>query len=408
MRLQGKDLLTLAISLLILSLPVKGLGAAKFTIKPKIAASWWMDKNFYKAEAIDREVYTYLLEPGIDLGVETAKSHLTLDYTLNDYNYDDKDPIAPGEEAAGEEDYLGHTARFEARYRPFDRLLLGLDDSYYKTRDPGYTDPFRQVAIDRYKYSINRLTPLIFYDFGPKFSAGLRYRNTQTDYDIATWEDSTENRFMFDLVYNFTGLTSLDLEYQRWKRDYDLTTSDYTSDQIKLILRKQFKYFSFEAGGGHHDREFDDPTLNDIDVFTYRIAIIGQNPPAPEPWRSHITFSADQNFNVQGIGERYFKATRFSVDAGHIFEEKIVVGIEGYYQISDYETFSGTTPAGTTELREDKTYDISGSLGYMFTDWLTFSITVGFEERNSNLAGYDYDNRYYMARLDFSYDLGKR
>ena len=85
-----------------------------------------------------------------------------------------------------------------------------------------------------------------------------------------------------------------------------------------------------------------------------------------------------------------------------------MVGIEGYYQISDYETFSGTTPAGTTELREDKTYDISGSVGYMFTDWLTFSITAGFEDRDSNLAGYDYDNRYYMARLALVYDLGTR
>jgi hypothetical protein len=398
MQLQRKYLLTLVVILLILFFPVQGLAAPKFTIEPRISASWRVDNNFYRAEAIDREVHTYLLAPGIDLGVETAKSHLTLDYTLNDYNYDDKDPIPPGEQAAGEEDYVGHTARLEARYRPLDRVLLGLDESYYKTRDPAYTDPFRQVTIDRNKYSINRLTPSIFYDFGLKFTAGLRYRNTQTDYDIATSEDSTENRSMFDLVYNFTRLTSLDLEYQRWKRDYDLTTSDYTSDQIKLIYRRQFKYFSLEAGGGHHDREFDDPTLKDIDVFTYRIAITGQNPPAPEPWRSHITFSAEQNFNEQGIGESYFEARRFSLDAGHIFEEKILVGIEGYYQISDYET----------QPREDKTYDISGSVGYMVTDWLTFSITAGFEDRESNLAGYDYDNRYYMAKLDFVYNLGTR
>ncbi len=407
MELQKRGLLTLVVSLLLLSLPVEGLAAPKLTIKPKISASWRVDDNFFLAETLEREVHTYLLEPGIDFGVETAKSYLTLDYTLNDYTYDDKDPVPSGQQAAGEEDYVGHTARLEARYRPLDRVLLGLDESYYKTRDPANSDPF-SVAIDRNEYSINRLTPSIFYDFGAKFTAGLRYRNTQTDYDIATSEDSAEDRTMFDLVYNFTRLTSLDLEYQRWDRDYDLTTSDYTSDQIKLIYRRQFQYFSLEAGGGQHDREFDDPTLKDIDVFTYRIAIIGQNPPAPEPWRSHITFAADQNFNAQGIGESYFKATRFSVDAGHIFQEKIVVGIEGYYQISDYETFSGTTPAGTTELREDKTSDISGSVGYMFTDWLTFSITAGFEDRNSNLAGYDYDNRYYMARLAFVYDVGTR
>jgi hypothetical protein len=273
-----------------------------------------------------------------------------------------------------------------------------LDNSYYKTRDPAQSDRLSN-AIGRDKYFINRLTPLVFYKFGPKFSAGLRYRNTETDYDIGTREDSTENRGIFDLVYNLTRLTSLDLEYQNWKRDYDLTTSDYTSDQIKLIFRKQFKYFSFEVGGGSQNRDFDDPTMEDIDTFTYSIALAGQNPPAPElrP-KSHITFAVEQNFNDSGTGDAYFKAHRFSLDAGHLFEEKLLAGIEGYYQISDYET----------ALREDKTYDISGSLGYLFTDWLTLSITVGFEERNSNLAGYDYDNRYYMVKLDFSYNLGKK
>ena len=388
----------LAIIPIALSFPVEGLAAGKITIKPKVSASWQLDSNFYKAETIERDVYTYLVQPGIELGYETPKSQVLLDYTLNSYYYDDKDTVPPGQGPADKDDYAGHTGILRARARPFDRLALGLDNSYYKTRDPGQSDRFSN-AIDRDKYFINRLTPLLFYEFGPKFSAGLRYRNTETDYDIGTREDSTENRGMFDLVYNLTRLTSLDLEYQHWKRDYDLTTSDYTSDQIKLIFRKQFKYFSFEVGGGSHNRDFDDPTLEDVDMFTYSIALMGQNPPAPEPKpRSHITFAAEQNFNVSGTGDSYFKAHRFSLDAGHLFEEKILVGIEGYYQISDYETAP----------REDKTYDISGSLGYLFTDWVTFSITVGFEERNSNLAGYDYDNRYYMAKLDFVYDLGRR
>lgn len=404
----GRYIYLLAIIPLILTFSGECLAAAKITIKPKILASWQVDKNFYRAEDIDREVYTYLVQPGIEFGVETAKSQLLLDYTLNSYTYDDQDTVPPGEQPADEEDYVGHTGILKARYRAFDRLLLGLDDSYYKTRDPAQSDRFSD-AIDREKYFINRLTPMIFYEFGPKFTAGLRYRNTETDYSLDTREDSTEHRGMFDLIYNFTRTASLDLEYQRWERDYDLTTSDYTSDQYKLIFRKQFKYFSFQAGGGYQDRGFDDPALKDIDIFTYRIALMGQNPPAPEPKpRSHITFAAEQNFNVSGAGDTYFKAHRFSLNAGHVFLEKILADIKGYYQISDYETTTGLTPAGNTELREDKTYNISGGLGYMFTDWLTFSITAGYEERDSNLAGYDYGNRYYMAKIDLSYNLGSR
>jgi len=396
MMLQRKDLFTLAIILLILSFPLEGLAAPKFTIKPKVSASWRVDSNFYKAEAAEREVYSYLLQPGIDLGIETPKSQLSLDYTINNYSYEDQDTVPPGQEAADKEDYLGHMAAFMARYRASDRLLLGLDNSYYKTRDPAHAD-ILSAPVARDEYSINRLTPMGFYEFDP-FSLGLRYRNTQTDYDIATREASTENRGMVDLIYNFTKLTSLDLEYQHWTTDYDLATSDYTSDQIKLIFKRQFNYFSFEAGGGRQERSFDVEALEDMDVLTYRIAIIGQNPPAPERPRSHITFAAEQNFNEAGAGDTYFAATRFSLDAGHIFQEKILAGIGGYYQISDYETTA----------REDKTYDIAGRVGYMFTDWLTFSLTAGFEERDSNVAGNDYDNTYYMAKLDLVYNLGAR
>jgi len=382
---------------IVLCLSVEARAAPKFTIKPSISATWQVDKNFYKAEAIEREVSTYLIQPGVDLGLETPKSTVSLRYTMNDYNYDDRSGVPPGQQLANTEDYLGHAATLRARNRAFDRLLLGVEDSYYKTRDPAQSDEF-STAIARDKYSINRLTPLIFYEFVPKFSMGLRYRYTETDYDIATREDTTEHRGMFDLVYNFTPKTSLDLEYQRWNMDYDLTTSDYTSDQIKLILRKQLRYFSLEAGGGYQERSFDVKTLEDIQVFTYKIALQGQNPPAPERPRSHITFASEQNFNILGAGDEYFKARRFTLNAGHVFLEKIPVTIKSYYQVSDYET--------TT--REDEDYHIAGSIGYLLTDWLTFSITAGYEERDSSLAGYDYDNRYYMAKLDLIYNLGKK
>jgi hypothetical protein len=384
----------------------EGLAVGEVTVRPRFAATWRADKNFYKAEALDREVWTYLLQPGVDVGVETAKTLVSANLTLNDYTYDDQDPIARRQQPADKEDYTGHTLILKARYRPSDRLLLGLEDSNYKTRDPAQSDVFSN-SIDREKYTINRLTPQIFYDFGPKFSLGGKYR--YTEYDVATGEDSAEHRGMFDLVYNLTPKTSLDLEYQHWNRDYSVATSDYTSDQINLILRKQFTYLSLEAGGGYHDRSFDDETVEGIDVFTYRIAVIGQNPPAPEPMpRSHITCALEQNLNDQGIGEKYFTARRFSLTAWRVFQEKIVATIGLSYQISDYETTTGLTPAGTIESREDETSALSGSLGYRYTDWLTFAITGGYEDRDSNLAGLSYDNIYFMAKLDFTYEMGAR
>ena len=387
---------------------VNGSNAAKITIKPRIVSSWQSDSNFFKAETGERDVQTYIVQPGIDVGLETAKSKVSLNYTLNAYYYDDRDTVPAGQQKADDNDYVGHTAVFKSRYQAFERLLIGLDDSYFITRDAAQSDSLSN-DVGRDKFTINRLTPMLFYNFGSKFTAGMRYRNTETNYSKETNEDSSEHRGMFDLIYNLTSTASLDLEYQHWERDYNKTTSSYTSDQLALILRKQFHYVTVEAGGGYHQRDFDDAAaLDDINTMAYRIAVRAQNPPAPDAPRSYLDFSAEMNFNDQGIADSYYKAHRFSLNVGHIFLEKLKVDVGGYYLRADYERTTGLTPAGATELRQDETYYISGSIGYIFTDWLTFSITASHEDRDSNLQGYDYGNTSVIATVKFSHDLGSR
>ena len=365
----------------ILFFHVNSLYAGIFIIKPQITSSWKIESNFFRTETGERDVHTYLIQPGIDFGFETAKTDISLEYALNAYYYDDRDTVPAGQKKADDDDYIGHTVIFKSRHKVLDRLLIGLDDSYFKTRDAAESDRLSN-SVDRDKYFVNRLTPMLFYDFGSKFTAGLRYQNTEIDYSKGDLEDSSEHRGMFDLIYNLTRTASLDFEYQHWARDYDKTTSDYTSDQIQLIFRKQFNYAVIQAGGGYHERDFDDSTLKNIDTLAYTVSVRAQNPPAPEARpRSYLQFSAELNFNDQGIADSYYKAHRFSVDAGHIFLEKLKVDIEGYYQNSDYERTTGLTPAGTTEFREDDLYFISGSIGYIFADYLTFSVSASYEDR---------------------------
>jgi hypothetical protein len=391
--------------LLFLTVSGKVLAAEKITITPRLAVGWQVDDNFFEAEAMSRQVSTFLVQPGVDVGAETAKALGSANLTLNHYSYRDIDSVPAGQDPADEDDYTGYVLTLKGRYRPSPRLLLGLEDSLFKTRDPAQSDVFSN-SISREKYTINRVTPQVFYEFDPKFSAGLKYRYTDTDYDPATGEDSSEHRAIFDLLYNLGPKASLDLEYQHWNRDYTLTTSDYSSAQVNLIFRRQFKYFSLEAGGGYHARGFDKQTVEDIDIFTFRVAAIGQNPPAPDPTpRSSIAVALEQNLNDQGIGEEYFIARRLSLSARRLLRERIIGTGELFYQISDYEITTGLTPGGTIALREDETFGIFGSLGYLITDWVTVSLTAGYEQRDSNLAGLSYDNTYFMAKADLNYRL---
>ena len=387
-----------------LCLPLNLLADGKFIFTPKIAAAWRVDSNYFRSDDDERDAYTYLIEPGVEVGYETSKSLVSLDYVLQAFFFDDRDsdPPGPGRRRAGEDDYVGHQAKFQARTRPTTRLLLGLDNTFFLTRDSAQTDSLGNFT-DRDKYWKNRFSPRIYYEFHPRFATGVRYRYEKLNWTEGDNDDSDEHRGIFDLIYNFSRTSHLDLEYQHWQRDFDGDESDYTSNQLRLIFRKQFKNISFEAGGGYQDRSFDDSDESDISTPAYMLAITGQWPPAPDKARTHFSLMFDQNFNDVGLGSGYYVARRVTLRAGRVFWEKIVTDLEGYYQNSDYETDQGFTSSGRLRDRDDDIYHVEGRVGYRMYDWMTFSIGGGYQERDSNLVGLDYENTFFWTRIDLKF-----
>lgn len=63
--------------------PLTVFGSGKFIVTPKIAAGWQVDSNFWKSEDDEQEVFTYLIQPGVELGYKTGKSLVSLNYALN-------------------------------------------------------------------------------------------------------------------------------------------------------------------------------------------------------------------------------------------------------------------------------------------------------------------------------------
>jgi hypothetical protein len=386
-----------------------------FDLKPRISLSSRLDTNFFWAEENEREVFTFLIQPGVTLALETPKSRIRFDYTLEGYLYEDYNTVPPGAKSASDDNYVGHLAVLDALYRPRLRFTVGLNEFFNRTRDPALSDILSN-SIERRKYDINRFTPLVFYDFGTRFSGGLRYLWQVVNYDDSDTDDSNEHRLLFNLLYNPTRSTTFDLDYQHWTLDYaESSFENYTSDQLKLIFEKRYKYYAFEAGAGYQLRNFDAPVSEDRGTFAYKVSVAGQNPPLPETRRylgreylkskSHFYLSAERNFNNLG---NLYTAYRFTLGAGHVFMEKILTRISGYYQMSDYDFFTGLTASGGVALREDKRYKISASVGYLIKRQLALVFTVGYENRDSNLVGYNFDNTFSMLRLDFNYDVGSR
>ena len=408
--------LLICVSVYLLSCQTFALAAGKMVLDPRISADYQYDKNFWRAEKDDREapVSTYLVQPGVTFGYKTAKSQIYLDYDLNAFWYDDIDDVKPGNRKASDDNYLGHALDLAAGTRQInDRLLIGLKENFYLTRDQAYSDALSD-SYDRNKYIINRVEPLAFYDFSRTFTAGLRYRNTQTDYLESFLEDSSENRGLADLVYNLSPTMSLNLDYQFWRRSYSRNTSTYDSNQAVLIFRKQYRYLSYDLGVGFQRRNFDKDRLESQNIIPWRagiklstepVQISPLYPDISEP-KSFVSLRTEHNLNDQGLNERYFNAYRVSLNAGHIFWERIVVGFNGYYQRSDYIFTRGPTSSGSIEKRVDDSYFFDLEVGYLFTRWLKLSVNPGIEKRSSNIIGHSFDNPLVMVNLAFTYNVG--
>jgi hypothetical protein len=86
--------------------------------------------------------------------------------------------------------------------------------------------------------------------------------------------------------------------------------------------------------------------------------------------------------------------------------ERLPFDVTAVFQNSDYESAGGFTTA-----RDDDTFTLEGSLGYIVSSYstsLVVKLVSGYEDRSSNIAGRSYTNNYLMAKVDFKYSLGRR
>lgn len=380
-----------------LMLSANSFADSKIIINPKIEVGFQHDSNYWKSDDNEVAVNTYYAKPGIILGYETPRTQVSLDATLEPYWYDDQDSLPVGVTKASDDDYTGFTGLFKGNYQLTDRLNLGLTDEIYVTRDPADADT-NSNSVSRDKYTINYFEPSVYYDLSDKFGVRTAYRNTDTDYDKGL-EDSNENRGIFDIYYNLNSRSTVFLDYQVWARDYDQTTSDYTSNKVTLNYQRQFKYFSFLGGAGYHNRSFDDSGIDDMDLFSWNLQAERKDADSTaQTTRSRLLLEVGQEMNDDGTGDEYYTATYVRFEGGYRLTSKIEASTKLEYQNSDYDQSS----------EDDDTYLLSGKLAYKPLDYLTLGIEGGYETRDSNLSGYDYDNTFVLLTLAISYDVGNR
>ncbi|MCP3890495.1 MAG: hypothetical protein GY702_16725 [Desulfobulbaceae bacterium] len=377
-----------------------GTAQAKINIEALVTTGWEYNTNFWRAETDETAVDTFYIKPGVALGYDTAKSKIEAKFTLEPYWYSDRDTPQQGVRDASEDNFVGYAGHFFGETQATDRLALKLSDRLYRTRDAAQSDTFSN-SVSRDLYTINYLTPSLYYDFGNKFGLGIKYRNTITEYSTDLSVDSKENRGVADLFYNFNSRSSLFLSYNVWERKYDKTISTYLSNKLSLNFVRQFHYFSVDVGGGYHHRSFDEDDRDNLDLFAWHIIIDGQKPAAPaRSPRAYMKLVLKQDYNDAGTNDQYYIATQLDAEVGYLYKKKIQTILKAYFQNSDYQN----DPAN----RSDDTYSVSGLVSYRFWEHGKVKFEVGYRQRESSLFGNDYDDTFTMLSLDFGHDFGSK
>jgi hypothetical protein len=399
-----------------------GVAVAQVTINPIILVGASTDSNYWQAENQEVSVNTYFVRPGIVMGFETPKTTIVFDATVDFYWYDDQDTPAAGIQDASDDDFVGFTGYFNVDYQLTDRLNIGFSDELYITRDPARSD-INSNSVSRDKYTINYFEPTAYYEFADKFGLLAKYRNTISNYE-AELEDSKENRGVFDLYYLLNRSAAVYAGYEIWEREYDQNSSDYLSNFVSLNYEHQFNYFTIKGGGGYHKRTFDESTLEDLDLFSWKIQIRGQDAGTTfksmmnarsmidgrffrkgqdadlilDESRSLLSLDLGQEMNDDGTGNTYYTATYARFEGGYRFFGKLETLLRVSFQNSDYET----------DARNEDTYYVSASVGYKVLDYLLLGFEGGYETRDSNIIGNDYDNTFAMFVVNFDYDFSGR
>jgi hypothetical protein len=365
----------------ILGTPASAVQTRK-SITPLLNLSAQHDNNFYKTATNEEGVWTYIIQPGLEAEIETERNYASVYYTLDAYYYRGLDEDL---------DFIGHTFKLDSGTRSrSDKLHISLKDTFLRTRDPAELD-YLNNTVSTNEYSINRFDPEVLYNFG-RASVRLAYGNVWIDYvQSGGGEDSTENRGTAEWKYRFNRANALGLNYQYWNTDYDGPTSDYDSQQAKVIVERQGKMLLLEAGAGWQSREFDEGPLDDISRFVWDFMLRTKGLKNTE-----LIFRADSNYNNWSSGSGYFDATKLAFTVNHDFVADLQGRLYGSYQKSDYEYSD----------RDDDTMSFEASLAYTLTRWLTVSGAVGTESRDSNLDAADYDNVYGFAMFSFVYPVG--
>lgn len=377
----------------------QGLRAGTFLVFPTLGLGATYDDNIFAADNATEEDMIYTVTPGVS--VQSQWNNHALNFFADgeigryaDFDNEDYEDYAVGTDgriditrAANFYGALRFAEDHEERGSPDDANGIEPTDFTSLNFRGGYFQKFNRVSLraeadwtsldyddvatttgvinndDRDRDTIF-YTGRVGYEFIDGYEAFLRGRFYEVEYD-STVDDSGLNRSgdgydgVAGLVFDLTALTQV------------------------------------EVFGGFVSKDYDDPLLSEIDGPMYGGAL-NWSPRRYLVVRGAVQRSVEETTQVDYAG---YLSTNYSLNVEYRFRPDLRLTAGGSFTTSDYDLASNSA----AQEREDEVLGLNAGARYYITRFFFAGLNYSFQQRQSNLAGQDYDRNQIALRGGFQY-----
>jgi hypothetical protein len=396
----------------------------RYEVKPYVSVTEQYTSNVFLTNTNTKEDWITTVTPGIRLGVNDPSFGADVDLNAGYNWYANRT----------KEDYWSVGGNINLRYNPDPLLTFRLREYALRTSqssEPSYQAGQAGNVQGTYQgttpYWRNILEPSVDWKFSKQGSLGLLYRNNILRYEGGSaYSDSTENYFSPRLTWMFDQRNSITLDYAYTIGDFQ-SQPDFIGNNAHA--RYTYRYdaqMSFFVDYEFFNRVYDAPGTSytvsaptagveyAFDKSLIGLAQIGyywQNPNGAEGKNgpkgilsltqkdklTTYTLSLEAGykedvFSTQNLGfSRYDRALAV---VNHMLTQRFSVGLVGVAEHSDY----------AFDPRIDWVYTADATASYALLKWLSISGRAGWQQRDSNISVYDYNEFHAYVTLSATYE----
>lgn len=374
-----------------------GVKLGSFVFKPAIAVEEHFSDNIYATETNTKDDFITSVKPEFQFVSDWNRHEVSLNAAADigryanhtDENYEDYNVGAEGRLDIVRETYaiagIQYYQRHEERGTPEDNTTNAVEPTVFHDLE-GKLNFYRGAG--RVSVSLDNQYDRLTFDNG-NTSTGAVLNNSERDRD----EYKSRLKVAYEIIPNYSAFVSATY----LNKEYDETASEgRNSNGYDLAIGTDINISGktkAEVFVGYYDRNYKSATYKDENGLAFGADLIWDVTPITSLDAGVVRSIEETTVN----GASGYVSTKYSVGAEHELKRNILLGLDLSYATNEY---NGAL-AGALE-REDDISQVDTKVSYLLNRNVKLDTTYTYKNRNSNIAGQDYDANIVMVGVKFA------